>query len=201
MLSLVEAHQPLELERNTIQDIAKMVGKVRYNCVEELRLSNCVRKFLETSAPEDGLSTRALNALRRICNFVNILPKSCSLEGALILNDDRPVIWTDVSDTYEGTYMSKKVSIKMIRISCPADFPGPKVRSRAHGQYGTFTRRFQVYHGKVLLRKHLRHPNIVSFLGVSDMFLVCWISQWMSNGVLAEYLKVDPQPDRRRLVS
>ena len=48
--------------------------------------------------------------------------------------------------------------------------------------------------------KRLRHPNIVAFIGVTRNPLQ-FVSEWMPNGTLTEYLGKDPNADRTRLVS
>ena len=47
--------------------------------------------------------------------------------------------------------------------------------------------------------KHLRHPNIVPLLGITVTPLQL-ISDWISGGVLQDYIKGHPDVDRLRLV-
>jgi serine/threonine protein kinase len=49
--------------------------------------------------------------------------------------------------------------------------------------------------------KFLRHPNIVSFIGVSPMFPICLVSEWMPNGDVGQYLKMHGSADRVFFVS
>jgi hypothetical protein len=44
--------------------------------------------------------------------------------------------------------------------------------------------------------KFLRHPNIVPFIGVSPMFPICLVSEWMPNGDISQYLKAHNSADR-----
>ena len=48
--------------------------------------------------------------------------------------------------------------------------------------------------------KRLRHPNIVAFIGVTQNPLQ-FVSEWMPNGTLTEYLAQNPDADRTHLVS
>ena len=48
--------------------------------------------------------------------------------------------------------------------------------------------------------KRLRHPNIVPLVGVMQDPLQ-FVSEWMPNGSLTEYLKKNPTANRIRLVS
>lgn len=48
--------------------------------------------------------------------------------------------------------------------------------------------------------KFLRHPNIVPFLGVSTIFPICLVSEWMEHGTVATFLKARPTENRIRLV-
>ena len=48
--------------------------------------------------------------------------------------------------------------------------------------------------------KRLRHPNIVPFLGVTmDPFQ--FVSEWMPNGTVTEYVRKNPSVDRIALAS
>jgi len=47
--------------------------------------------------------------------------------------------------------------------------------------------------------KHLEHPNIVPFLGITSTPLQL-ISEWMPGGDLTEYIRKHPDTDRLRLV-
>ena len=47
--------------------------------------------------------------------------------------------------------------------------------------------------------KHLTHPNIVPFLGITPNPLQI-ISEWMPGGDLTEYIRKNPDAGRLRLV-
>ena len=47
--------------------------------------------------------------------------------------------------------------------------------------------------------KRLEHPNIVGFIGVTQNPLQ-FVSEWMPNGTLTEYLDVNPDANRIGLV-
>jgi hypothetical protein len=49
--------------------------------------------------------------------------------------------------------------------------------------------------------KFLGHPNIVPFIGVSPMFPICLVSEWMPNGDISQYLKAHNSADRVSFVS
>lgn len=48
----------------------------------------------------------------------------------------------------------------------------------------------------------LDHPNILSFIGTSDVFQpqLALISPWMENGTVIQYVKINAGVDRRKLV-
>lgn len=48
--------------------------------------------------------------------------------------------------------------------------------------------------------KRMRHPNVVAFIGVTRTPMQ-FVSEWMHNGTLAEYLDKNPGADRICLVS
>ena len=47
--------------------------------------------------------------------------------------------------------------------------------------------------------KRLKHPNIVGFIGVTQNPLQ-FVSEWVPNGTLTEYLDVNPDANRIGLV-
>ena len=48
--------------------------------------------------------------------------------------------------------------------------------------------------------KKLRHPNVVPFVGVTQNPLQ-FVSEWMPNGTLTEYVSENPDANRIGLVS
>lgn len=49
--------------------------------------------------------------------------------------------------------------------------------------------------------KYLIHPNIVPFMGVSNIIPMSLVSLWMPNGTLLNHLKENPDESRLFIVS
>jgi serine/threonine protein kinase len=58
----------------------------------------------------------------------------------------------------------------------------------------------QSFRNEVVTWKCLRHPNIVPFLGISDIFPVCVVSEWMSGGTISAFLAEYPEENRLKYV-
>jgi hypothetical protein len=56
------------------------------------------------------------------------------------------------------------------------------------------------FRSEVVTWRCLRHPNIVPFLGVSSVFPVCLVSQWMAEGTLLAFLSRNSLEHRGRYV-
>ena len=109
---------------------------------------------------------------------------------------------------WEGIHNGEKVCIKCLRItkqSCKAVekvhifFFSFSVRVLGHyllkASVGT-----QGFCKEAVMWKRLRHPNIVAFIGVMQNPLQ-FVSEWMPNGTLTEYLAENPDTNRTRLVT
>jgi hypothetical protein len=60
---------------------------------------------------------------------------------------------------------------------------------------------FQAFRSEVIAWRCLRHPNIVPFFGISDVFPVCLVSKWMPYGSMASFLVKNPAMSRMKHVS
>jgi hypothetical protein len=64
----------------------------------------------------DDVARECLNKLQAICGHHAILPSSYIASGEIARVGDGPVSLGAIADVWEGTYRSKKVSIKSLRI-------------------------------------------------------------------------------------
>jgi len=102
---------------------------------------------------------------------------------------------------YEGILNGTRVSIKRVRVYSKGDpETAAKVCYRRHS-----THRFplltssQTLYQEAVVWKRLTHPNIVPLLGITPTPLQL-VSEWMTGGSLAEYIKKNPDTDRLGLV-
>ncbi|KAF9648576.1 kinase-like protein [Thelephora ganbajun] len=108
------------------------------------------------------------------------LPSSYNvlLSGDLARVGDHPVANGGFADVWEGTHGGRRVCIKHLRIS---------MKNRQ-----TVTKSF---FREAVIWKRLRHPNVVPFISVTRNPLQ-FVSEWMPNGTLTEYVNANPDVNR-----
>jgi len=113
------------------------------------------------------------------------------LNGRITKHGESPVTGGGYADVWEGTFDGRKVALKIVRTWLIKD-PHKLVKRlwREHVIWST-----------------LNHPNILPFLGfcVGDSsglnVLTPWfVSPWMDNGTVLDYLKIHPSADRLKIV-
>ena len=124
-----------------------------------------------------------------------MLPESCTLLGTLDVS-----LPSASGYVYEGTLDGSKVRVQRVRL-CPEG--DPRKVKEVHSQRLMFpffgTNETQTFHQVIVTWKHLTHPNIVPFLGVTTDPPQL-ISDWMSGGDLPAYITNNPYTDRLCLV-
>ena len=76
---------------------------------------------------------------------------------------------------------------------------------KAHRRFVSLTDHFshhpQRFCKEAVLWKRLAHKNVLPFLGISkDVGEFCWISPWMKNGTILEYIRDNSQINTLELV-
>lgn len=160
------------------------------------------------SSHERRTRRRIERALRKLCGRAGTLPTAFYLsKEALIRTSSSPVACGGFADVYEGTFMDKRVAMKVLRV-----FRGEKVTKTREVRFYLSQRvaetpitfvLLQSFYKEVVFWKNLVHPNIVPFLGLADPEFVplCMVSEWMAYGNLLTYLKIFPRANRLNLVS
>ena len=64
----------------------------------------------------DDLSQKYLHKLQAICGHHKILPSSCIASGQIARVGDSPIARGAIADVWEGTYRSRRVSIRCLRV-------------------------------------------------------------------------------------
>ena len=100
-----------------------------------------------------------------------------------------------------------------IRARCASRLFRPRIRrlwtgSNGYVKFSIPTKRRaqhdsnQKFYRDIVGWKYISHPNVLSFLGVSEtLFKFCIISPWMPNGNITEYIKRRRRVNRLQLVS
>jgi serine/threonine protein kinase len=125
------------------------------------------------------------------------------VSGNLTRLGDHPTAFGGFADVWGGTLGGRKVCVKVLRISLNDDQSITKVRIR-HRYIFLFAEGhpwvLQSFFKEAVVWKRLRHPNVVPFLGVTSEPLQ-FVSEWMPNGTLTNYVTKNPGAKRIDLVS
>ncbi|KAF9789160.1 kinase-like domain-containing protein, partial [Thelephora terrestris] len=114
---------------------------------------------------------KCLHILQKICGSKQILPSTYEVSGQLSLDSIRTIAFGGFCDAYSGTLDQEKVCIKRLRISLTGDQALVK----------------QSLCKEAVVWKHLDHPNIVPFRGVTFDPLQL-VSEWIPGGELKEHI-------------
>jgi serine/threonine protein kinase len=121
----------------------------------------------------------------------------------------KPLLWipplpfpTQLSPIFikASTWGSKSLSRCSAYMRIRGLTSGSQVSSSLHALAHYVHRLAQSFRSEVVTWKCLRHPHIVPFLGVSNIFPVCLVSEWMPEGTLLSFLKRHPNEQRPRYV-
>ena len=118
-----------------------------------------------------------------------MLPESCTVPESRL------------GCVYEGTLDGLKVRIRRVRV-CPGGDQQKAKEVRARPYVPSVLRHSripQTFNHVAAISKHLKHPNIVPFLGATTDPLEL-ISEWMPGGELLGYIAGHPDADRLSLV-
>ncbi|KAF9779338.1 kinase-like domain-containing protein [Thelephora terrestris] len=145
---------------------------------ELIRLIDFLDEILDVAPTADDVFRRCLHKLQTICTHKTILPSSYTISGDLVRVGNDPVAFGGFSDVWEGSLDGDKVCIKHLRIS-------EQVREAVE----------KAFYKEAIIWKRLRHPNVVAFIGVTrnpSQF----VSKWMPNGTLTDYVNEKPGANR-----
>jgi serine/threonine protein kinase len=108
-----------------------------------------------------------------------------------------------LADVSHGEYLGRPMAIKRLRmIGEDSDriFKVPLL-NLVHHICSAFTQRLC---REIISWKHLSHRNILPLFGISvskDPRGFCILTEWMPNGNVIQYARVNPEANRFRLVS
>ena len=161
-----------------------------------------ILQALGAIASPDDVSRQCLCKLQVICSRSMTLPSSYTVSGDLARIGEEPAAFGGFADVWEGTHCNTRVCIKALRVTLNDDLTLAKVRTstRFFASTEEHLRVSQSFFKEVVIWKRLRHPNIVSFIGVTTKPLQM-VSEWMPNGTLTKYVEKNPDADRIALVS
>lgn len=111
--------------------------------------------------------------------------------------------YSGYSDVYRGLWHGRAVALKALRVNLETEVKVTKVKDASQFKVNSNPSLMnkQAFHDEVVVWRHLKHPNITPFLGVSTSFTICLVSEWMQNGNIGGYLKHHRDVNRITLVS
>ncbi|KAF9785465.1 kinase-like domain-containing protein [Thelephora terrestris] len=145
---------------------------------ELIRLVDFLDEILDAIPIADDVFRRCLHKLRTICGHNAILPSSYAILGDLARVGDDPFDFGGFSDVWKGTHNGRKVCIKRLRLS---------EQSREAVE--------KAFCKEAITWKRFEHPNVVAFIGATRNPLQ-FVSEWMPNGTLTNYVINNPRVNR-----
>ncbi|KAK7041449.1 hypothetical protein VNI00_009315 [Paramarasmius palmivorus] len=145
---------------------------------------------LESSPRSDvRYRRRCMKCLREMVKRYQQLPSCMILSDIFGVGRD-PVGGGSYADIYQASMKGRTVCLKVIRIHTAGDsHQKQKLRS--------------IFFQEALLWKHLRHPNVLPFLGANSSLFeerISLVTPWMANGDIVTYLRHNPEHDRLRSI-
>lgn len=132
-----------------------------------------------------------------------MLPLSYNIHEGLRKSGSDPVARGGFADVWEGTHQGGPVCIKFLRIESDNANRNQKNALAVRGVHNFLCVLIKgcckPFYGEAVVWKRLMHPNVVRFLGVTTTPLQI-VSEWMPNGTLLEFMRVNPSVDRMGLV-
>lgn len=145
---------------------------------------------------------RCLHVLRKICGTRKVFPSGCELSGKLSIFAGTPVVDQELYSEKRGSLSdSTEVCIKSLRPHGLSDQEKSKEVSSSHSFLLTSPSliSLKLLFKEAVVWKHLQHPNIVPFKGVT-LDPPQLISEWMPGGELQDYVKKNPSANLIGLV-
>ncbi|KAF9789172.1 kinase-like domain-containing protein, partial [Thelephora terrestris] len=118
---------------------------------------------------------KCIQTLQKVCGAKRTLPSSYQISGRLSLSSSPPIFGA-FCNVHTGFLGPEEVGIKRFRVTAAGD-PAPVEQALCE---------------EAVVWKHLSHPNIVPFKGVTFRPLQL-VSEWMPCGEIKEYIKENPQ--------
>ncbi|EMD36226.1 hypothetical protein CERSUDRAFT_65942 [Gelatoporia subvermispora B] len=151
--------------------------------------ASCIEVLDEVigSTEKSSLKCRCLEVLRKLCGVTGLLPYSFHLSSrSLKRKGRRPEAAGGYADIWRGDYDGREVAVKVFRGYDSSGVPPLDMKALLK---------------EAVVWKHLRHPNIVPFVGIdTEMYPLSLVCEWMPHGTITAYILSDPTADRLKLL-
>jgi len=194
----------MSIQKNEAQKLVDFLDQVCRSCVPCLRSLRRRIQALVQSCLESKLRQRGLRLLSKICKAHGIVPSSYILQQELV-RVGLVYCRSTFAVVSNGEYSGLPVAIKHLNIDKGDTDTTFKVRSINFPHDCRSTPAFnQRLCREIIIWKHLSHANILPLLGVlisADLRCFRILTEWMPNGNLMRYTKLNSKENRLRLVS
>ena len=193
------------LQGPELTELVDFLDTVRALPSVSFELTDRASQALGVTLVTDDISRRCLHKLQLICSNHGILPSSYAISGELTRVGNDPIGTGGFADVWEGTHNGIKVCIKCLRVTQQSRRSVEKVNIWSQHTFScplkdAHWHTIQAFYKEAVMWKKLRHPNVVPFVGVTQNPLQ-FVSEWMPNGTLTEYVSENPGVNRIGLVS
>jgi hypothetical protein len=170
--------------------------------------SACNRKHVLThledlaaSDPTHPTYPYAVIRLRHLCRTTGLVPTSCRIPKGVVGVSADPISQSNFSDVFRGMLDDREVAIKVLRLHEDDRGKVKQVSTSPLQSDVSSWKKYKAYLHELVIWQHLRHLNIVPFIGTSQKFQVSLVSEWMPGGTVCAFLCKNPGHDRVALVS
>ena len=144
---------------------------------------------------------KLLNKLCKTCSRHRVIPKSMHIPDCS--KGSVEVERGGIANVSQGTYRGRRVAIKVVRVCLMDDLDvilsvSPSLTCILTSVWMNGLQRFC---REAVAWKHLRHPNVLSLLGVTvSERRFAMVSKWMEHGNINKFVEKNPHVNRTELV-
>ena len=145
----------------------------------------------------------ALKKLYKLCYRHQDVPGSAKIVDCYNESTTFPVYDSDTTAVFKGTYLGRPVAVKILQSYVSDRQVTLMVRSIVVLDYtgDSSLHAIQKFCKEAVIWRHLRHPNILPLVGVTINPELCsLVSDWMDNGTINSFTKMNPDANRIDLV-
>jgi len=147
-----------------------------------------IERIIAVKRPSQADLLMCQSWIRKIARQTSALPNSFVLRGVK-KTSEHPVFGGGFADIFKGLHSGNPVALKVLRV-----FVTEENQKKIHREVAQ----------EALFWKHLTHPHILPFLGVThDVFTprLSLVSPWMPNGNILNYIEKHARADKLALLA
>ncbi|TFK28486.1 kinase-like protein [Coprinopsis marcescibilis] len=130
---------------------------------------------------EEGDRTALLHAMMRLSKKMGLLPRCLVLSREDVAREEYPRAAGHFSEVFKGRFLGRAVAMKVLKVY----------------QHKDVDRILKVFYRETLIWSQLSHENLLPFYGILQPYendgRLCFVSPWMENGNVREYVCEHPE--------